>query len=591
MPQVPKPRPVLALLSGHRRYILLLSATSLLSGLAEAGFLVIITRTGLAVADGSGMVPLVAGATISVRSAGLVAAALVVLRAASAYLAVALSARLGSSVVAETRVLLARSFLRSSYATQQRAASGQLQELLTTFAGRVANVLGAVTNSVTASFNLVALLGLAIVVDPLGSFFVFFAIVVLGIFLRPIRRAVKRQGRRSAASGMAFATGLSELSQLGMEVHVFGVHNEVTSKVETLIHHDARNSERLERLKGMLPIVYVSVAYVALVTTIGVLALSNGRSLVTLGPVLLLMLRALSYGQAIQVAMSVIASASPFLESLSDRLSEYRAESLSDEGLSIERIDNLRLERVSFSYEPGRPALEDVTLVIPPKEIVGIVGPSGSGKSTLVQLILGIRTPSSGSILANGHAVGCYARNEWVRRVTFVPQEPHLFTGTIEENIRFHRSNVSAVDVRNAAKLAQIHDEIMQWPEGYQRVVGIDGTHLSGGQRQRLCIARALVERPDVLILDEPTSAVDVKSEALIRDSLLKLRSKMTVLIVAHRMASLSICDRIMVIQQGQLRAYDTPDELEKTNEFFLEALVLSGIRSPNPGNDVSGTT
>jgi ABC-type multidrug transport system fused ATPase/permease subunit len=119
----------------------------------------------------------------------------------------------------------------------------------------------------------------------------------------------------------------------------------------------------------------------------------------------------------------------------------------------------------------------------------------------------------------------------------------------------------------------------MGFPEGYERDVGDHGGRLSGGQQQRVCIARALVERPQLLILDEPTSALDVKSEQLIRTTLRSLKAEMTVVVIAHRLSTLDICDRIMVIQDGELRGFDTPANLESSSAFYREALELSGMR------------
>ncbi len=210
---------------------------------------------------------------------------------------------------------------------------------------------------------------------------------------------------------------------------------------------------------------------------------------------------------------------------------------------------------------------------------VGIVGPSGSGKSTLVQLMLGLRQPTAGRVLAQGREIQHFSRSEWARRVTFVPQAAHLMAGTVADNIRFLRDDVSDADIEQAARLAHLHEDVVAWPEGYGRDVGERGGHLSGGQQQRLCIARALVENPDVLILDEPTSSLDVRSESLIRETLSELSKRMTVVVIAHRMSTLEICDRIMVIQDGQLKGFDTPDNLETTSPFYREALALSGMR------------
>jgi ABC-type multidrug transport system fused ATPase/permease subunit len=248
-------------------------------------------------------------------------------------------------------------------------------------------------------------------------------------------------------------------------------------------------------------------------------------------------------------------------------------------GLQVNSVRELRADNVSFEYVRAQPVLRQVSFSLHAREIAGIIGPSGGGKSTLVQLLLGLRDPSSGSILADGRDIREFAKEEWARKATFVPQAAHLISGTAADNIRFLRTGVSDADVMRAAKLAHIHDDLVAFPEGYDRQVGEHGGHLSGGQQQRLCIARALVEAPDVLILDEPTSALDVRSEHLIRTSLLGLKDRMTVVVIAHRLSTLEICDRIMVIQDGELRGFDTPERLEQSSDFFREALLLSGLR------------
>jgi ABC-type multidrug transport system fused ATPase/permease subunit len=181
--------------------------------------------------------------------------------------------------------------------------------------------------------------------------------------------------------------------------------------------------------------------------------------------------------------------------------------------------------------------------------------------------------------LADGRDIRDLSKHDWARRITFVPQQSHLVAGTIADNIRFLRGGISDAEVERAARLAHLHEDVALFPDGYHRQVGERGSHLSGGQQQRLCIARALVEKPDVLIMDEPTSSLDVRSEHFIRASLLELREQMTVIIVAHRLSTLDICDRIMVVQDGELKAFDAPATLERTNEFYRDALALSGMR------------
>ncbi|HLJ08027.1 MAG TPA: ABC transporter ATP-binding protein, partial [Acidimicrobiia bacterium] len=325
--------------------------------------------------------------------------------------------------------------------------------------------------------------------------------------------------------------------------------------------------------------VYTGLAYLAIVGALAVVAASSTTNLTALGAAMLVMLRSLSYGQAVQGGYTSLASAIPAIEELQHRLGVFEAGKRADGGEPVERVGAITMDRVSFAYQPGQPVLRDISFTITPHEVVGVVGPSGAGKSTLVQLLLGLREPDEGRVMAAGREISSLDRAKWARKVTFVPQAAHLITGTIAENIAFLRDGVSQSDVERAARLAHFHDDVAGFPEGYDRQVGKHGGHLSGGQQQRLCIARALVERPDVLILDEPTSALDVRSEHLIRETLQTLREHMTVIIIAHRLSTLTICDRIMVIADGELKAFDTPLRLESSSDFYREALSLSGMR------------
>lgn len=566
------------LLRGRGRTVLGLAVTSVLGGLSEAVFLVLVTRAGLEVADGGNRVPVAFGHTYGVSTVALVALGLVLLRVGFALVAARQSAQLSAKVVAGIRLDLARAFLRSSWAVQQDDRVGRLQELLTTFTQRGAELMASVTLAISSAFSLTSLLVLAIVVDPAGSLVVIAAVGVLGSVLRPLRSAVRRQARTTASAGMEFATSLGEISQLGMEMHVFQIQDETEKRVAELIARNERLSERLSLLRGAIPVMYTGLAYLAIVGAIGLIATSDTTDASSLGAVMLVMLRSLNYGQGLQVSLATVASTTPFLEVLKTQIKRYRDSEVVDHGEPVERIGRLSLEGVAFEYQAGELALSNVNAVIEPGEVVGIIGPSGSGKSTLTQLILGLRQPNEGTITADGRDIQQLSRAGWARKVTFVPQDAHLIAGTIADNIKFYRDHVTPADIERAAKLAHLHDEIVAWPDGYLREVGERGGHLSGGQQQRLCIARALVEQPDLLILDEPTSALDVQSESLILETLSALRSQMTVVVIAHRIAILEICDRIMVIQQGRLVAFDTRESLARDSEFYRQAVALSGL-------------
>jgi ABC-type multidrug transport system fused ATPase/permease subunit len=378
---------------------------------------------------------------------------------------------------------------------------------------------------------------------------------------------------------MELAMSVSQVAELGLELHVFHVQEAARARVGERIDQVKEKGRRVQLASGLTTPIYSGLAYLALLGALAVVALSDAASLSSLGAAMLVMLRSLSYGQALQGSYVSISSSVPAIHELRGRLETFDLGRRADGGEPVDAVGTLAAHRVWFAYTEGQDVLRDVSFAVEPREAVGIVGPSGSGKSTLVQLMLGLRDPDRGQMLSDGRDLRSLAKAELARRITFVPQSAHLIGGSIADNIRFMRDQVSQTDIERAARLAHLHDDITGFPEGYQRDVGERGGHLSGGQQQRLCIARALVEDPDVMIMDEPTSALDVRSEHLIRTTLNVLKERMTVIVIAHRLSTLDVCDRIMVIQDGELKGFDTPEALEASNDFYREALELSGMR------------
>lgn len=566
-------------LEGHRRRLVFLALTAFVGGVSEALFLVLVTKTGFAIADDESNVDLIAGRTVPVTTGLAVALGLITFRVGVAAFAAWQSSTISSTVVARLRTRLSRAFLDASWGVQQLQRTGSLQELLGSYSRQAAALTTGFGSGAIATANLAAMLTLAILVDPLGALVLLISITVLSLLFRPLRTVVRRRARTTAHANLELATTAGEISSFGMELHVFHAQDQaaelVGDRIETA-RYAARRSAFANNISSTL---YSGMAYVALVIALSVIAISPVTSLASLGAVMLVMLRSLSYGQALQGSYIQILAALPSIEKLMQQIETL------DSGLRRTGDDHVRpittvaAENVGFSYVDNTPILNDINFEIQQHEIVGIVGPSGGGKSTMVQLLLGLRTPQSGRILLSGQNIESIRRDELARRVTFVPQAAHLIAGTIADNIRFFRPDISDNQLVEAARLAHIYDDIEGFAEGYLREVGEAGGHLSGGQQQRLCLARALVENPDVLILDEPTSALDVRSEHLVRETLQNLGTRMTVIVVAHRLSTLDICDRIMVVQEGQLLAFDTPQRLEQSNDFYREALVLSGMR------------
>jgi ABC-type multidrug transport system fused ATPase/permease subunit len=219
--------------------------------------------------------------------------------------------------------------------------------------------------------------------------------------------------------------------------------------------------------------------------------------------------------------------------------------------------------------------LSDISFRVAGGEAIGIVGPSGAGKSTLVQILLRLRTPQQGRYLVNGVPADAFAGRAWTAMVAYVPQEPRLLHASVAENIRYFR-DIPAAAVEDAARLARIHNDIVAWQDGYDTTIGPRADAISGGQQQRICIARALAGRPELLILDEPTSALDPRSESLLQESLLVLKERLTLVIIAHRMTTLEICDRVMVIVDGRLEAFSAAAELKLESAYYRAASALA---------------
>ncbi|AFZ23882.1 ABC-type multidrug transport system, ATPase and permease component [Cylindrospermum stagnale PCC 7417] len=217
---------------------------------------------------------------------------------------------------------------------------------------------------------------------------------------------------------------------------------------------------------------------------------------------------------------------------------------------------------VSFAYKPGEPVIQDISLLVMPGEAIALVGASGAGKTTFVNLLPRFYDPEVGQILIDGVDIRDVTLHSLRRQIGIVPQETIMFSGTIAQNIAFGQDYFDLSAVENAAKIANAHQFIMQLPEGYQTWVGERGVNLSGGQRQRIAIARAVLLNPQILILDEATSALDSESEALVQEALERLMQKRTVLIIAHRLSTVRKCDRILVLEQGQIVESGTHAEL-----------------------------
>ena len=298
------------------------------------------------------------------------------------------------------------------------------------------------------------------------------------------------------------------------------------------------------------------------------------------------------FSYTMQILMSLMMLSMVFVMIIMARASAERIYEVLTEEPSLKNPDqpltqvkdgSIRFDHVSFAYsgQAREPVLSDINIDIRPGQTVGIIGGTGSSKSSLVQLIPRLYDAASGSVIVGGADVRDYDIETLRDAVSMVLQKNVLFSGTIKDNLRWGDENASDEEIVKACRMAHADEFINTFPDGYDTWIAQGGSNVSGGQKQRLCIARALLKKPRILILDDSTSAVDMKTDAAIREAFAKQLPDTTKIIIAQRIASVQDSDLIIVMDKGRIAAQGTHEELMKTSDIYREV-----YESQNKGGD-----
>lgn len=568
----------LDLLIGDRRpLVYLLACISVASGIAEALLIALIAQVAADLANGRALHQKTALFHITAPVGTLVWAtiALAIVRLALQWPMSVLPARIAADVQLGLRSRLFRSFTTASWEVQSRDREGTLQETMTNQANQATGGALQATSLLSTAIIAIILMITAVVLSPLAAGIVF--VVGAGMFflMRPLRELGNRRARELSSAQVRYAGAVAEANRLAEESHVFGVMDAQHARIIAFARRSRDLFYRTQMLLKAVPNAYQSMIFLMLVLGLAVLYELGTHHQGRLLAIVLLLVRASQQGQTLQAAYQGLQQSLPFIDRLSAAERRY-AESAPVSGeREVSEVRALAFEDVGFSYIPGRQVLSEVSFSVGAGEAIGIVGPSGAGKSTLVQILLQLRHPQEGLYLLNGSDVREFSRTDWHRLVAYVPQEPRLLHASVADNIRFFR-DIDEDSVRRAAELARIHEDIEGFSRGYETIVGPRADAVSGGQQQRICLARALAARPQVLVLDEPTSALDPHSETLIQGSLLALKNELTLFTIAHRMSTLDMCDRVMVIVDGRLTAFDTKAALQEHNHYYRTASLIA---------------
>ena len=364
------------------------------------------------------------------------------------------------------------------------------------------------TTLISWLFTFAVLVASALVLNVVAAAVVLIAAAMLFVLMRPINSLGARSARSLSQAQMAYAGGVGEANRVAEETRVFGVAEAQCSRIHRFITTAEGLFFRTQFVARLVPNVYQSLVYIVLIGGLTALYAAGSSHVASLGAVVLLLVRAGLYGQQIQGSYTLVRQAAPFVARLDDAERRYTASSLISGPSSMSKVQTLTFENVSFAYQPGRPGVQ-YKIRGPRERGRGRNRPVGCRQSTLVQILLNLRAPDQGRYLINDIPVQQLLQEDWYARVAYVPQGPRLVHASVAENIRYFRDLDDDAVVRGA-QLARIQDDIESWPNGYETIIGPRADAVSGGQQQRICLARALAARPEILILDEPTSSLDL---------------------------------------------------------------------------------
>ncbi len=450
------------------------------------------------------------------------------------------------------------------------------------------NLLSTITSDVTTiqSFASTTLLG--ILVDALTIFGMVvvmlylnfdFALVAVGVtpflllFVARFKTAVKKATHEVRKRQSDIVAVVQQGLESVRSVKAFGRQDMEESRLGEASMETVQAALKARRIKSLLsPIVAVTVSLcVAFVLWRGAgLILRDAMTIGALTVFLSYLTKFFKPVQDLAKMTNVIAQAAVGMERIQTILDADTIIPQKPNAIVPGRFKGeIVLEHVAFAYDPAAPVLRDINLTIKPGQRIGVCGPTGGGKSTVLSLIPRYYDPVKGRVLIDGIDVADYKLDLLRAQIGFVLQETVLFAGSIRDNIAYGRPEATPAEIIEAAKMANAHEFILQMPHGYDSLVGERGLTLSGGQRQRIGIARAIVRNAPILILDEPTAALDTESEKLVMEALERLMKGRTVIIIAHRLSTIRDADKIVVLKGGLIIEEGSHDELIKLNEVY----------------------
>lgn len=466
---------------------------------------------------------------------------------------------------------------QSDWETLSAKTGTDLIQLIAVQAMQVRNCLQQVIGLITSVFSALVQLAIAVWMSPPVTLMALLVGTGFLILFRPVQSRSKEFGKEAVKASQKLYSeiqnqilGIKENRAYGAEDHHAELFQEISQEQYDI-------SLRMHRI-WVTPRLCYSVAaalLIALAFVYSVLVLDTGTAqLVVLVYIFSKLWPVFSSWQGqLQHIQSNIPAYETIQEAIQELTKKKRENTAS--GKKVEFTQSIAFDHVGFTYQNGNEeVLKDICFELPYGSVTALVGPSGAGKSTTADLLLGLLTPTRGNILVDGVPLTGDGLNAWSETIGYIPQEPLILNATVRENLlRFH-PQASEEEMLEALKRSLAWPFVEKLPEGLDTYLGDKGVRLSGGERQRIVLARALMGKPKLIILDEATSALDYESESFIRETIRSLRNNTTVLIIAHRMATIRGADRAIVLLDGQIAEQGSLQDLLDKEDTYLAKMV-----------------
>lgn len=460
------------------------------------------------------------------------------------------TASLAEIAVRSARGSLLEAAFHTPWQEHRSRRLGELQRLLATNGTAAATPVVVIATVLTAGSAVLVYMAIILTTAPQLLILIVALVLALVAAFGPLRRMMKTKAKQHATAIAALQLDATSFSALQREIELYAVQQQslgVLQGSNSSLASVFRQQKFLQR--------FVSPLYQLSLMTSIIVAVAFARfadlTVAGVGTAALLLLRSLSYVQQLNGNVQTAIEALPLLAEIDEFVEAGAASRRSYGTRELDRARRVELSGVAYAYD-DTPVIGGVNLTLTAGERVGIVGTSGGGKSTLANMLVRLTSATDGRVAVNGNPIEDYSPESWARSVAFVGQDPLLLRGTVAENVRLYR-NASDDEVRQALATANLLDDVLAFPRGLDTEVGEGFSSLSGGQRQRLGIARALLTRPSLLVLDEPSSALDADSERHIETALRNLDHDTLVVIISHRPMLLESCTRVLRVANGRV--------------------------------------